>query len=100
MTKSIKSETKRTKSDSREKAAPAAPVTPKAGDGREAILEAMRREALDGNVSAAKLLLTEYQEPPDSDEDILTVEKAIELLREWRRERKESGRSGRPGGIT
>lgn len=53
---------------------------------REAILEAMRRVALDGNVQAAKLLLTEYAESSGDDlssADVLTVEKAVELLREW-----------------
>ncbi len=53
------------------------------GDKGE-ILDAMRREALEGSVPAAKLLLSEYQEQPsEATEEILTVEKAVELLREW-----------------
>ena len=51
---------------------------------RKEILEAMRRVALEGNVPAAKVLLTEYVAPPATEgQEVLTIEKAVELLREW-----------------
>ena len=62
-------------------AAPASPLRP-AGE-REDILTAMRRAALEGNVPAAKLLLAEYGEPPAPEGEVLTVEKAAALIREW-----------------
>jgi hypothetical protein len=51
---------------------------------REDVLAAMRREALKGSVPAAKLLLTEYEDQPAEEDEVLTVEKAVALLREWR----------------
>ena len=65
--------------------------SPTETNDRDEILEAMRRQALEGSVPAAKLLLTEIQERPADAEEILTVEKAIELLREW--DAEKSGRS-------
>jgi len=59
---------------------------------RDEILEAMRRQALDGSVPAAKLLLTEIQERPADVDEILTVERAIELLREWNKEKQGESR--------
>lgn len=53
---------------------------------REEILWSLRRAALDGNVQAARLVLDEYSQSASGDlaaEDVLTVEKAVELLREW-----------------
>ncbi len=51
---------------------------------RDEILRALRREALDGNVQAAKLLLAEYEgNQSASEEEVLTIEQAAELLREW-----------------
>ncbi|MCX6640263.1 MAG: hypothetical protein NTW14_07235 [bacterium] len=52
-------------------------------DSRQDILVAMRQAALEGSVPAAKLLLTEYQQQPAQSEEVLTVERAIELIREW-----------------
>ncbi len=50
---------------------------------REEIIAAVRQVALEGNVPAAKLLLSEYRYEPTDAEETLTVEKAVELLREW-----------------
>jgi hypothetical protein len=56
---------------------------------RDEILKALRREALDGNVQAAKLLLAEYEGSHTGGEDeALTVEQAVELLREWSKDRR------------
>jgi len=64
-------------------------------DDRGEIISAMRRVALDGNVPAAKLLLAEYAESVSGEAkpgEVLTVEKAVELLREWMaEERRDSG---------
>ena len=70
-------------------------ASPSQGDvgERDEILEAMRRQALEGSVPAAKLLLTEIQDRPADEDEILTVEKAIELLREWQ---ANSGSSPNP----
>jgi|GEM_PF-6467668 len=52
------------------------------GADRGEILAAMRRQALEGNVTAAKLLLSEYPEAaPEA--GALTVEQAIALLKKW-----------------
>ncbi len=71
-----------------------APTGALPGELRGEILSAMRSVALEGNVQAAKLLLTEYQpgraEEAPGDEG-LTVERAIELLRRWDQERTETG---------
>jgi hypothetical protein len=64
-------------------------VCPPQIDTRQDILEAMRRQALDGSVPAAKLLLTEYQSEPADKQEVLTVERAVELLREWGKEKDE-----------
>jgi len=73
--------------DAKDRKQPEPPVKPSPSPGdlgdRDEILEAMRRQALEGSVPAAKLLLTEIQEHPTDEEEILTVEKAVELLREW-----------------
>ncbi len=53
---------------------------------RSEIISAVRQAALDGNIQAAKLLLSEYQSDDHDGDEILTVEKAIELLREWNNE--------------
>lgn len=58
------------------------------GIERSQIIEAMRQVALEGNVPAAKLLLTEYQNQPPGNEEVLTVEGAIALLNEWFAEKK------------
>lgn len=51
---------------------------------RDEILRALRREALDGNVQAAKLLLSEYDGSRSGGEDeVLTIEQAVDLLQEW-----------------
>jgi hypothetical protein len=50
---------------------------------RSEIISAVRQVALEGNIPAAKLLLQEYRDLSESGEDVLTVEKAVELLREW-----------------
>jgi hypothetical protein len=57
---------------------------PRVEGGREDILKAMRCTALEGSVPAAKLLLAEYGDPPASKGEVLTVEKAVALIREWR----------------
>jgi hypothetical protein len=57
---------------------------------RQEILWALRRIALEGNVPAAKVVLEELAESDSGGSDgdeILTVEKAVELLREWEAER-------------
>ncbi len=48
---------------------------------REDIMDAVRQSALDGNIQAAKLLLSEY-DTSDGDE-VLTVDRALQLLDEW-----------------
>jgi hypothetical protein len=54
-------------------------------DGKRGdILGAMHRTAMGGSVPAAKLMLEEYTEPAAPQEEVLTVEKAIALIREWR----------------
>jgi hypothetical protein len=61
---------------------------------RQEILWALRRIALEGNVQAAKVVLEELAESGSGDSDgdeILTVEKAVELLREW--DKEKNGRS-------
>ena len=50
---------------------------------REEIITAMRQVALEGNVPAAKLLLSEYQNQPADEGDVLTVEGAVQLLEKW-----------------
>ncbi len=60
-------------------------------EDREEILWALRRTALEGNVPAAKLLLTEYETAPIPTDEILTVDRALELLREWNWDQRESG---------
>jgi hypothetical protein len=59
---------------------------PEQRNSREEILAAIRHAALDGNVQAAKLLLAEYQDSLPEDKEILTVERATELLRDWFKE--------------
>ena len=54
---------------------------------REEIISAVRQQALDGNIQAAKLLLSEYEQDEDNGEEEVTVERAIELIREWNREK-------------
>ena len=66
--------------------------SPAADRDRDEILEAMRRQALEGSVPAAKLLLTEIQERPADGDEILTVEKAIELIRQWDAEKQAAQR--------
>ena len=64
-----------------------------AGSGRsrkDEVLWAVRRSALDGNVQAAKLLLTEYQEHPEEGDEVLTVEDAVRLIQEYREGKLES----------
>ncbi len=60
----------------------------KHGSVRSEIIAAIRQVALEGNVPAAKLLLSEYHNEPEDGDEVLTVERAVELLREW--ESKES----------
>jgi transposase len=57
---------------------------------REDILAALRRVALDGNVPAAKLLLTEYVDPAPAAEEEVTVETVARLIREWHKEQNEA----------
>jgi len=60
---------------------------------RQEILWALRRIALEGNVQAAKLVLEEFAESGSGGsqgDEILTVEKAVELLREWEADRSSS----------
>lgn len=59
--------------------------------GVDEIIWALRRIALEGNVPAAKLLLTEYQEHLAGEGDVLTVDRAVELLREWSNETSKGG---------
>jgi hypothetical protein len=60
------------------------PTPPLCQEGkREDILAVLRRSALEGNVPAAKLLLAEYSDPPVPEGEVLTVEKAAALIREW-----------------
>jgi hypothetical protein len=61
-----------------------------AGSNRDAILSAMRKEALDGSVPAAKLLLTEYQEQVMESDEVLTVEDAVRLIQEYMEGKRES----------
>ncbi|TKJ41050.1 hypothetical protein CEE37_05130 [candidate division LCP-89 bacterium B3_LCP] len=55
---------------------------------RAEILYALRQAALEGNVPAAKLLLSEYSNLPPEDGEVLTVENAIELIKSWAEESK------------
>ena len=57
---------------------------------REEIIHAVRLAALEGNVQAAKLLLSEYENQPMDQGDILTVERAVELMREWTTKSEQS----------
>jgi hypothetical protein len=50
----------------------------------------MRKEALDGSVPAAKLLLTEYQEQVMESDEVLTVEDAVRLIQEYMEGKRES----------
>ena len=49
---------------------------------REAVIQAMQRSALEGNVPAGKLVLSLFDADP-LDTDQLSVESAVELLRQW-----------------
>ncbi len=62
---------------------------------RQEILWALRRLALEGNVQAAKVVLEELAESPDESDgdEILTVEKAIELIRQWDAEKQATANS-------
>ncbi len=50
---------------------------------RAEIVAAVRQAALNGNMQAAKLLLTEYEPKEKDGEEILTVDRALQLLDEW-----------------
>jgi len=50
---------------------------------RREVVQALRMHALEGNVQAAKLLLTEYEMNPPEEGEMMTVDRALELLREW-----------------
>lgn len=50
---------------------------------RDVILRAMRLLAVEGSVPAAKLVLSNDVDPIDLDSDLVTVESAVQLLREW-----------------
>ena len=53
---------------------------------REEILWSLRRAALDGNVPAARVVLEEYSRSGSASfepGEVLDIEKAIELLRQW-----------------
>ncbi|MFH1734445.1 MAG: hypothetical protein ABIE92_07020 [bacterium] len=58
---------------------------------RKEVVQAIRQSALEGNVQAAKLLLTEYEMNPPEEGEMLTVDRALDLLREWDAALRTSG---------
>ncbi|MBU1882277.1 hypothetical protein KKA08_09580 [bacterium] len=58
---------------------------------RREVVQAIRQSALEGNVQAAKLLLTEYEMNPPEEGEMLTVDRALDLLREWDAALRTSG---------